>query len=562
MKNFTGRRIGWPVATIAAMALWLVVAGPFIACDLSGGGFKVQQSATPASGDVPNIPTIPGTPGGGNNPPPTNDGVFAGTWVAAYGDAVVGQAAVNTNAQYAVRLRLTHSGSKVAGEGTMLRALRTGATAFDEVAVTVAGTASGDSLTMTLTPRQSGRLDASHTWHLRRSASRMTGMFDVVDGSGNLRRAGEAIWYKTVNATLSDNWVSAFSDGFGLTAFPPTSRTALMVLAEAGTELTGNGAYVEQIRSQTPQDLEFSIVSGSLANSTLNYTFGGLDLTDAEVDWKGFSSGNVLVTAYGQFDTSASLVRNGHATWFRSPTATPGAVDGNWVTSFSDEETASGREPADYTLHGRLTVGEDGVITGRLRMFNALEPVPDETSLDIVDGSIVGTRVQFNLADAGRTFIWDLRLANGLLVGSYQLVDNQGRFVARGHAQWRSRTNINLNGTWAAAFTDTLGETTGPLPQFVLMNITSVTADGQVLGTGALRFAGETSRRLFSVSGQVNGIDARLSWSGPDLFGETAWRLRQAGNELYGTYTNFNSEGAMEFRGSAFWLPTSRDANP
>ena len=90
-----------------------------------------------------------------------------------------------------------------------------------------------------------------------------------------------------------------------------------------------------------------------------------------------------------------------------------------------------------------------------------------------------------------------------------------------------------------------------------MVTITTQESNGDLAGIGALRFAGEDSRRLFNLSGEVNRDEIEWVWRGPDLFGDTIWHLRQAGRILFGTYTNLNSADNVETQGHALWISTT-----
>ncbi|MBI4558177.1 MAG: hypothetical protein HY706_11395 [Candidatus Hydrogenedentes bacterium] len=180
----------------------------------------------------------------------------------------------------------------------------------------------------------------------------------------------------------------------------------------------------------------------------------------------------------------------------------------------------------------------------------------------VENGTISGSRVQMDWRTPSSTFSWDLRLASSIMVGSYQQTDAAGRFIGRGTAEFRYRAVSRLVDTWVAAYVDTHAPRPPLVSQFALVTVSTQDTRGALGGTGSVRFANndvaEQRRRLFNMAGTVSGDQIQWEWRGADLFGQTVWHLRQAGNLLFGTYTNFTNAGAVAATGEAVWVRATR----
>ncbi|MCX5771634.1 MAG: hypothetical protein NTZ09_15380, partial [Candidatus Hydrogenedentes bacterium] len=206
--------------------------------------------------------------------------------------------------------------------------------------------------------------------------------------------------------------------------------------------------------------------------------------------------------------------------------------------------------------------GEGNVVTGSGDLIDAGLDITSVQGFTVESGIIVGSHVTLQARQpvTRDVFIWDLRIASSVMVGSYQLRDAADQFVSSGAAEWRKqRVTPSPTGTWVAAFYDRISPITTPLSQHALVNVTAQAVDGTLSGNGALRFMnGENGRRLFNlVSSSTIGKDITWVWRGTDLFGDTTWRLRHAGDFLYGVYENLTSAGNLESMGAALWIRTS-----
>jgi hypothetical protein len=207
-----------------------------------------------------------------------------------------------------------------------------------------------------------------------------------------------------------------------------------------------------------------------------------------------------------------------------------------------------------------LTANDGGAVTGYALMRNEADDSPDFQRYNIDNGSIIGTQVQLSMSRLAGSFFWDLRLCQDRLVGSYQrFAGSQNRLVGTGHAEFRTMTSAGvLRGTWASAYVDTYGAAHPEQSQLAVVTVANqASAGASFSGYGALRFAGESRRRLFNVAGEAASGDIVWEWRGADLFGRTVWHLRRCNNLLYGTYTNYTSGGAIESHGSGVWIKST-----
>lgn len=549
-------------------ALWAaacVVGLLATACDGEGFCFLVKETL-PDSGDQTPVP------GGGTEPTPTptpppsppTPGVterFEGAWLASYGDDIPSG---DGQYQYAVRLSLDQSGTALSGVGTMFRVVRTGAVAASEIPVTVSGTADSTGLDaqISMNSPRTGRV----TWYLRATTTGLVGIYEVVDATGVLQRAGRAQWHNIGSTNITGSWVAAFGDDFGDAArgFPRRDRTMAIVLSPSADTLSGFGLMDEQIPGNpNAVSQDFLVTHGFIQGTKLQFSFGAGRLT-GPMDWYGFFDQSHIAAAYAQFALSEAnveeLARFGHTLWYRSPEAGPAGVSATWVTAFSDSATVSGAPGPDYLAVVGLAAQESGLVTGtRALVLNESDPNPVFEAYNVANGNILGSRVVVDFIGGRNRFAWDLRLAQDLMVGSYHRSDSSGAFAGMGNAEWRRLTSPQLAGrTWVAAYVDTVGELAPPVTQLALVSITSQAESGLLNGTGALRYAGEVRRRLLRVSGSILAGEITWTWQSPDAFGETVWHLRQAGDYLYGTYTNFTANGAVEFRGHAVFVPSEQ----
>ena len=536
-------------------------------CD--GGGLDIKM-ATPDSGDQPDDggggddgggdddDGDNGGGGGGGGGGDTGDTRFAGNWLASFTDDRTTASAQYGPIQYAILLNIRQRGTGISGSGTLFRVFREGPTASNRIAVQMSGSTSGDDATFTLRSG-SGGLDRDQTWYVRLGDDRMAGMYLAADSAGTLSRSGHALWHKTSSNSRADTpWAAAYTDDFGIAGYPQRSRTVSVTPVLDQANLLGSGTMYEQ--AGLPPELNFDIVRGGLSGSEIGFTFGGLDLIENEVDWFGFFGGDIMATAYGQFDVSDALIRFGHTIWVRAPEQVLTAITGAWAGSFRDRTVESPNDPGDFTAVFHLTANDGGVVTGYVLMRNEADDAPEFERYNIDSGSIIGTQVQLSMSRLTGSFFWDLRLCEDRLVGSYQrFVGSQNRFVATGHAEFRTMTSAGiLRGTWASAYVDTYGAVQPEQSQLALVTVSSQASAGAPFsGYGALRFAGESRRRLFNVAGEVVSGDIVWEWRGADLFGRTVWHLRRCNDLLYGAYTNYTSGGAIESRGSGVWIKST-----
>lgn len=545
----------------------------FSACH-DDGGIKLN---TPISGDdTPDTPDDGGGDGGGDNGGGNGgggdggggggggggntDSRFVGTWITSYGDDLpVG----GGRRQYALRIAITRDGDALNGNGTMLRYFNNGPDAVDDPVRTISatGTATGNEATLTVTGT-SGTFTNNPIWYLRIADSRLVGMYAERDNSLVVQRSGHAIWHPAGSVDLNASWAAAFDDKFGTgSGFAPRDRTAVATLSLSDNTITGLGSYVEQRSNGASEIFDFNVGSGTLDGTQVRFTFTDFTPDNGEVDWFGYHSNSVIVAAYGQFNASSELARFGHATWYKAGDTTPAQFDRDWTTSFGDS-AAAGNLFADYVMamSGVSVVGN--TVTGSVRVLQETDANPSFVTYTIDNGSIVGSQLNMDVVRNGERFSWNMRLAGGVLVGSYTQFNSSDEFVSRGHAEWRSGSASNLQGNYVASYTDTstTNATENRASQLALISIDSVNSDDTFSGTGALRLGGETNRRQFSLNGTISDSDhIVMTWqNGVDLFGNTVWNLRKAGNTLYGTYTNYASDNTtIEFQGHATFVRAS-----
>jgi hypothetical protein len=418
-----------------------------IGCE--GGGLAIQMPA-PDSGDQPGGGGGGGgdNGGGGGGGGDAGDTRFAGNWLATFSDDRTTASAPYGQIQYAILLNIRQRGTGISGNGTLFRVFREGPTASNRIAVQMSGTTSGDDATFTLRSGAGG-LDREQTWYVRLGMDRMAGMYLTADNAGTLSRSGHALWHKaTSNARTDVPWAAAYTDEFGIAGFPQRSRTVSVTPIVEQTTLRGSGTMYEHV-SLAPE-LNFDLVRGGVSGSEIGFTFGGLDLIENEVDWFGFFGGNIMVTAYGQFDASDALIRSGHTVWVPAPERELTAITGAWAGSFRDRTVEKSNVPGDFTAVFHLTANDGGAVTGYALMRNEADDSPDFQRYNIDNGSIIGTQVQLSMSRLAGSFFWDLRLCQDRLVGSYQrFAGSQNRLVGTGHAEFRTMTSAGvLRGTW------------------------------------------------------------------------------------------------------------------
>lgn len=548
----------------ALIAVLVVVSASLVGCDGIGWPIALKRAPvdsgdqTPEPGEEGEEPTEdegePVEPP--TTPEPPQQVTFGGAWMATYADDFPSD---EGQQQYAIRLTLTQSGNALNGTGRLFRVFRTGATAATEIPVAATGLVdtTGLDATLTVSLSQTGRV----TWHVRATQSGMVGIYHLLGTDGAIQRMGHAHWYRIRRPGIEGPWVSAFGDDFGNSALPARNRTAAIVLSGSGS-LFGRGSFDEQAPDQPDRSpLGFDVAGSSLvADSQVGLTFGGSQLGGNEYDWYGFADSSRIAAAYAQFQVDGELCRFGHALWRASPEVVPDDVTHTWVTAFSDSVTAiEGTTAPDFLAVVTLDAQSGGLVVGSLgRVLTESDASPSFQSYNATNSNLLGSRLVLDLNGRYR-FAWDMRLADDVMAGSYQRLVG-GEFAGSGNAEWRPLTEPDLAGsTWAAAYIDTVGEMDSPVTQLALVTITRQDA-ASLGGTGALRFAGETRRRVFTVTGSLtdqplSGREITWRWQGGvDFFGDTIWHLRQAGDYLYGTYTNFTAQDAVEFRGHAVFV--------
>lgn len=541
-------------------------------CDLDG---KVVLDFPLDLGDQ--VPPVVGNPGGGGDgggviPPPGGGGgggggtePFDGTWIVSYSDNLAEGGAIQS---YAMRAVLNQTTTTITGTGKMLRFFQTGAVANDFPAfnISITGTVSGDAATLTITPTMINAFDNNPVWNVRVVGNRLIGIYSEKDTfSGDVQRLGHSVWYRSVSSNFNAEFVSAYMDagvnvdGVQTLTNELASRTGRVTLAQGGSSLSGAGTLVEQASGPLTSITDFTITTGEVQGELGGVTFGNLvdqiaGPVAGNIDWMMISNGNVMVGAYGEFNAADGLVRLGHATWRRSSAVQPANINATWVTSFEDTHADGVGNEINYLATVTLTAGGGGAVTGSARVLDETDVNPAFVNYAVENGNILGNQVVFDLVSpGGERFEWTCRLADGILVGSYQHLDNGGDFVSHGKSEWRTGSATGLVGLWVASYFDsfTASAVENRTSQLARIDITSATTGGDLNGTGGIRLASETGPRFFSVSGNVTSTLIQMIWSGGDLFGDTEWNLHKAGNYLFGTYTNFDSGGNIEFQGFA-----------
>lgn len=549
--------------TLGIAAVVLALLAPTLAGCNGEGIFTAAKIYSTDGGDTPDPDD------GGTDPPdPIPDTTRSlGTWITSYSDARVESGARYGQIQYAVSANLRRNGTDLTGTGTVFRIFSEGPTAQDELSVRFTGFITGDDANLAVSSATGGRVYDAPTWQLRFAGSQAVGMYVSYDSNRTVVRSGRAVWFRQGTGDIAQSWASAYSDEYGGDPFPAYDRTALMLLEKdaANNVVTGLGSFVEQRDGDTPFNVEFDVADGLLSGSRVEWTYANLSLANTPVDWFGFLSNGILVGAYGQFDQDDALVRFGHAAWYvMLDDFVPDGLTGTWITSFTDQATDPREPVTDYLMAVSLRARSDNIVTGSGQLLTSEMPLESELAVSVNEGVITGSKfaMETRVNVPNDRFVWDLRANNSVMVGSYQRFTSGGRFLGRGTAEWRRQTTAtpSVRYTWVGSYHDTENVTSqGPQTQMAIMNVAIQTTDGALDGTGALRYGnGENRRRLFDLlDGSVLDQDIRVTWGGPDLFGDTRWRFRQAGSRLYGVYYNETSSGAFESRGSAVFIRTS-----
>ncbi len=522
------------------------------------------------------VPTVVGDTGGDNDggggvtPPPIGGGgggtdPFDGTWIVSYSDNLAEGGAIQS---YAARVILAQDGAAITGTGQMLRFFQTGAVANDFPAfnLVVSGAVSGDSATLTLASALNNAFDNNPVWNVRVVGNRLIGIYsEKLTFSGDVQRLGYSVWHRSTGSDFNAEFVSGYMDagvnvdGVQTLTNERASRTGRVTLAQGGSALTGGGTLVEQLSGPLTSITDFAVTTGELQGVLGGVTFGNLvdqmvGPVAGNIDWILISNGNVMVGAYGEFNAADGLVRLGSATWRRSPAVQPAAINATWVTAFEDTHADGVNNEIDYLTTVTLTAGGGGVVTGTAMVLDETDVSPAFVPYAVENGNILGNQVVFDLVGpGGERFAWSCRLAASALVGSYQHTDNGGNFISHGKSEWRTGSSTGLVGTWVASYFDTFtaNAVEDRTSQLARVDITGATNGGDLNGTGVVRLASETGPRFFTVTGNVTNTLVQMIWSGGDLFGDTEWNLHKAGNLLFGTYTNFDSGGVIEFQGFA-----------
>ncbi len=551
---------------ITAVALGLVLSAASVLLSGCGGDGDVWSKSDIVGVDQPSGDSSGGgSGGGGGGTPSTPDTRFSGRWASSYGDDIVNISAATGKNQYVTRLTLTQSGTTISGSGRVVRIFSVGGTAYDTEpkTFTVTGTASGDDATLVFRSGLSGPFDFEPTWHLRRAGSQIVGMYAAVDAQGEIVRSGVARWYGIVNAALDDSWVAAFTDS--IPGGPPNKkdRTAELALAVSGQSLNGTGNLLVVRENDVAQTQGFNITRSALSLPELGFSFGGGDLDATPMDWFAVFDGNRILSSYALFGGAqgASLVSAGTVTWHRASITGPSTITHAWTAAFEDTSVAN---PANQTRSAYLATmslqaQSNGMVTGTAQILDESARQPVYRIYDVTNGSFVGSQARLDLRDRGNAshYEWNLEVTGSALLGTYQFFDVNGRYASRGVAQWTYESIPSQVGTWTAAYFDTVTASTPQADQFAQVTISRQSPDGTLTGVGAFLYAGERSRRLFTVTGQVTGNTITWTWRGSGIFGDTVWRLRQSSNILYGTYTNFTSANTLEALGYAVWSKTS-----
>ncbi|MBI5095407.1 MAG: hypothetical protein HZB26_23615 [Candidatus Hydrogenedentes bacterium] len=539
----------WVLVVGLAFSAGLCLTG----CDGHGFDLGIKISTgdnTPSPGDGGGTPGD-GNTGGGTTPSPKP---FAGTWLASYGDDQPGDG----SKQYAVRLLVSQDANTgaLSGTGTMFRVFRSGTASQDVVDLTLSGTAQGSSAQLVFHSKPSTVFDFNPVWTLRATGNRMTGVYEETDTNAALVVSGHAVWNLITSGALNDAWISGYTDAYAATGLKTNDTSAAVSLAAgADNKFTGDGLQAIIKEGATPDELNFLIAGEIPGGSQINFTFDGSDLTGKAMDWWGFYSANYFVGAYGQFTAENNLNRFGHATWYSASGVTADRVTRTWVTSFGDSAASAGAELSDYVMQVTLSLQTGAEVTGTALVLNERDTTPQFKSYALQNGTISGTRVRFELAGAGTTFAWDLNLSDTAMAGCYQQFNTSGTFLSRGIAEWRPGGTSSLVGTWTAAYVDTLRVSEAVATQLSRVTIATQTSSGALSGSGTLHFPGESADRTFSVSGTRSG--SQIDWTfpgGTGLAGDFVWHMRQAGDILFGTYTNFTTTDVTEARGHAIWF--------
>jgi len=549
-----------PVVLMLLCTLLVVAAG----CD--GDGVFIKTGKGVDGGDVPDNNDDDNDNDGPDPVPP--DVTDLGTWITAYGDDKVDATAPNGAQQHAAIVKLTRTDSTLSGTGTVYRIFEYGSLAADKLAIKLSGSMSGDNANVSVTSATGGVVSDMPSWRLRFAGRHMVGAYRSVNSSNLQVRCGHARWHKVSSCNLNGAWVSAYSDARGTTAMPARDRTAAMVLTHdsGDSSFTGAGAMVEQIPGTDCAELDFNVVRSTVHSSEVGFTFGDLDMAGNEIDSFGLTTSGIIVNAYAQYDLADRLIRAGHGRWYLAPDATPNAVNATWTTAFCDAGFAAGLDPSCYLFSMNLEPEEGNVVTGSGELIDAGLDITTAQSFQVENGTIVGSRVtlETRVPVTGEVWSWELRVAGSLMVGSYQRRTVSGTYISSGAAEWRKqRTVPSPVGAWVTSYCDAVSSDNDPLTQLVLVNVTSQAQDGTLSGNGSLRYMnGENRRRLFNlVSSSVQTNDIAWVWRGTDLFGDTNWRLRHAGDYMFGVYENLNSGGNLESLGSAIWVRASNSGS-
>lgn len=548
--------------TLPIVMVWLMLlmlAG-FSGCD--GEGIDIKNAAVSSGDDQPDGDD---DDDGGDTDEP--DSIILGTWIAAYSDDYVSSQARNGEHAHTARIALSRDGSAVTGQGVVYRIMSEGAPVTSKLNVRLSGTLSGSDLTLTATSASGATVYDVPSWVLRFAGRRMVGAYVATDSSGDVVRSGHALWYRAEEKTLDGTWVTGFADAGGSSSLPPRPRTGLMVMDATGSDVVGSGTFVEQRENDVALEQSFNLTAGEVDRPDLTFTLGGADLINNEMDWYAMYTSGFLVGSYAQYTATNTLARFGQALWVYSPpSVVPSAFTGRWTAAFADSDAVADTDFFDYLFTLDLRALADNEVTGSGSYFQPLQEQGAFRDVTITDAVVIGSRLQMEmtLENANEQMVWDLRVGSGIMMGSYQHLDSAGRYISRGAAQWRKESTApTLSGTWVGAWNDTATVGARRTTQLGLMTVTGQTTDGSLTGLGALRYAnGETTRRLFTlVSSTVDGRDIEVVWRGADLFGDTTWRLRQAGDNLFGVYENLNSVGNVESVGNAWWVRTSQSSS-
>jgi len=545
------------VPVMMLLLLLLMLAG-LSGCD--GEGIDIKNAVVSSGDDQPDDGDDDDDDGDTDEP----DSIILGTWITAYSDDYASSQARNGEHAHTARIALTREGTAVTGQGVVYRIMSEGSPVTSKLNVRLSGTLSGSDLTLTATSATGATVYDVPSWVLRFAGRRMVGAYVATNSSGDVVRSGHAVWYRAEDKALDGAWVTAFADAGGSSSLPPRPRTGLMVVDATGSDVVGSGTFVEQRENDVASELSFNVTTGEADRPEFLFTLGEADLLNNEMDWYAMYTSGFMVGSYAQYTASNTLARFGQAMWVYSPPSiAPSAITGRWTTAFADSDAAADTEFFDYLFTLDLRALANNVVSGSGSYFQPLQDQAAFRDVTVTDAVVVGSRLQMEMTldDVNEQLIWDLRVANSVMMGSYQHLDSAGRYISRGSAQWRKEsTTPTLSGTWVGAWNDTATVSVRRTTQFGLMTVTGQSTAGVLTGLGALRYAnGETSRRLFTmISSTVDGRDIEIIWRGTDLFGDTTWRLRQAGDNLFGVYENLNSAGNVESVGNAWWVRTSQ----